>query len=243
VAAPRVVVVDDEAALARVAADVVSDVVRTTPDADLTVATGRTPLATYAELVARRDGRTFDPSAIRVWQLDEYVGVGTHAPRSLSALMHEAFLDPLSIGEDRTVRLPTDGDDLEARCVEYDRRLSDAGGLDLALVGLGANGHLAFNEPPSAADSMTRVVALSEETRAANAAYWNGAAVPTHAVTMGLHQILSARTVLLLASGPTKRAIVRRAVDGPVDPEVPASAIHVAAGSVTVVVDRAAWDG
>jgi glucosamine-6-phosphate deaminase len=239
---PRVLVMDDEAGLARAAADVVSNVVARTPRAEVTVATGRTPLSTYADLVSRRDDRTFDPSSIRVWQLDDYLGIDVGSERSLFRLMRDAFLEPLDIGEDRTMRLPTDAEDLDAACAAHDRALADAGGLDLAILGLGVNGHLGFNEPPSAGDTPTRVVELTPETRAANAAYWDGAPVPTHAVTMGLRPILSARTVLLLASGASKRDIVHRMLEGPVDPNVPASAIREAPGDVTVVVDRQAWD-
>jgi glucosamine-6-phosphate deaminase len=240
---PRLVVTADPSALARAAADVVAELIAATPSANATVATGRTPVATYAELVSRRDAGTFDPSSLVVWQLDEYLGLEPGDRRALFGWMHDAFLEPLDIGEDRTMRLPTEGDDLPARCAAHDAALADAGGLDLALLGLGVNGHLGFNEPPSAADTPTRVVALTEETRAANASYWDGATVPTHAVTTGLRPILSARTVLVLASGPSKRAIVHRMLEGPVDPSVPASAIREAPGEVTVIVDRAAWDG
>jgi glucosamine-6-phosphate deaminase len=241
VSEPRVVVTDDPSALARAAADVVVELVAATPNANATVATGRTPLATYAELVARRTAGSFDPSALVVWQLDEYLGLEPGDRRSLFGWMDDAFLAPLGIGEDRTMRLPTDGDDLQAGCAGYDGALADAGGLDLALIGVGVNGHLGFNEPPSAADSPTRVVVLSEQTRTANAGYWDGAAVPSHAVTMGLRPILSARTVLLLASGSSKRPIVRRMLEGPVDPSVPATSIREAPGEVTVIVDGEAW--
>jgi glucosamine-6-phosphate deaminase len=239
---PRLVVTEGAGTLARTAADLFARVVAETPAANATVATGRTPVATYAELAARRDAGVFDPSSIVVWQLDEYLGLEPGSKRSLFGWMREAFLEPLHIGEDRTMRLPTDAEDLDAACAAHDRALAEAGGLDLALLGVGVNGHLGFNEPPSAGDTPTRVVALTEQTRAANATYWHGAAVPTHAVTMGLRPMLSARTVLLLASGPSKREIVHRMLEGPVDPNVPASAIREAPGDVTVIVDRAAWD-
>lgn len=240
---PRLIVAEDEAALARAAADVVAEVVREKPSANATVATGRTPLATYAELVARREAGAFDPSELRIWQLDDYLGVPPGDPRSLFEWMREAFLEPLAIGDDRTMRLPSDGRNADARCAAYDAELEAAGGLDLALLGIGANGHLGFNEPPAAPDTPTRVVSLSEGTMRANASYWDGATIPNRAVTMGLRPLLAARTILLLASGTSKREIVHRALEGPVDPNVPASAIRTAGGDVVVIVDRAAWDG
>jgi glucosamine-6-phosphate deaminase len=121
VSEPRLVVVADEVALARAAADVVTDVVRDVPAANATVATGRTPLATYAELAARRDAGAFDPSRIRVWQLDDYLGLEPGDRRSLYGWMDEAFLEPLGIGEDRTMRLPTDGPDVESEAVADNR--------------------------------------------------------------------------------------------------------------------------
>jgi glucosamine-6-phosphate deaminase len=119
--------------------------------------------------------------------------------------------------------------------------MDERGPLDLAILGIGANGHLGFNEPPSDDSSPTRVVELSVATIEANERYWDGAPVPPRAVTMGLRRLLAARVIVLVVSGASKAAIVHRALEGEVGPEVPASFLQRASGDVHVVVDRAAW--
>lgn len=236
----RIVVVEDADKLNRAAADVVSEVIEAKPTASVVPATGRTPMGLYAELTARR-ARGLETDRITAFQLDEYLGLAPDDRRSLFGWMRRSFLAPLGVGDDRAVRLPTDGD-LEASCAGFDRAIEERGGLDLAILGLGPNGHLGFNEPPSGPDEPTRVVRLSPATIEANASYWGGVAdVPQAAVTMGLRQLFAARTILLVASGPAKRAILRAALEGPVGPEVPASFLQVAAARVTAVADHDAW--
>jgi glucosamine-6-phosphate deaminase len=157
--------------------------------------------------------------------------------------MDRTVLGPLSIDAARVARLPTEGD-VDAACAAFDRELDARGGIDLAILGLGTNGHLGFNEPPSDASSTTRTVELTPDTIEANARYWGREGdVPTRAVTLGLRTLLEARRILLLVAGPSKHTIVRRALEGPVGQDVPASFVREARGSVTVVVDRAAWEG
>lgn len=237
---PRIVVVDDADELNRAAADVVSEVIESNPSPSVVAATGRTPMGLYAELAERR-AIGLETGRITAFQLDEYLGLGPDDRRSLFGWMRRSFLHPLGVDDERVVRLPTDGD-LEASCAAFDGGIEDRGGLDLAILGLGSNGHLGFNEPPSGADSPTRVVPLSPETIVANARYWGDVTdVPPTAVTMGLRQLVNAETILLVASGHAKRAILRAALEGPVGPEVPASFLQVATGRVTAVVDRDAW--
>jgi glucosamine-6-phosphate deaminase len=238
---PRIVIVEDADAFSRAGADVISSVVASTPAACITVATGRTPMGVYAELVRRHSAGALDPSSIRPVQLDEYLGLEHEDRRALYGWMRRSFLAPLGIADARVLRLPTDGDDLDAGCAAFDRELAEGGGLDLAILGIGANGHLGFNEPPSPADAPTRVVRLSAATIAANGSYWDGAEVPTSAVTMGMATLLAAREILLLVSGRAKRDVLRRVLDGPIDPAVPASALLAARGDVTIVVDRDGW--
>jgi glucosamine-6-phosphate deaminase len=237
---PRVVVVDDAKELNRAAADVASEVIEAKPAASVVAATGRTPMGLYAELWARR-AKGMQADRITAFQLDEYLGLAPDDRRSLFGWMRRSFLEPLGVGDERAVRLPTDGD-LERSCAGFDRAIEEHGGLDLAILGLGPNGHLGFNEPPSGPDTSTRVVRLSAATIEANARYWGDVAdVPPTAVTMGLRQLVAARTILLVASGPAKRAILRAALEGPVGPEVPASFLQVVPARVTAVVDRDAW--
>ncbi len=239
-AAPRILVVDDTDELSRVAADVVAAVIEATPAAAIAVATGRTPIGLYAELAARRRSNLIDVPGIAVYQLDEYLGLEPFDRRSLFGWMQQSFLEPLGIEDERVNRLPVDGD-LDDGCAAFDRELEAGGGLDLAILGLGPNGHLGFNEPPSGPDTPTRVVDLSPVTIEANARYWGDAAdVPRTAVTMGMAQLLSARSIVLLASGEEKRSILHRALEGSIGPEVPASYLRETPGELTVIVDRAA---
>jgi glucosamine-6-phosphate deaminase len=234
----------DDGALSRAGAELVAGVVRNQPDAVLLLATGNTPLGLYGVLAERVASGTLDLSRVWVVQLDEYVGVTESDPRSLYGWLVRVALKPLRIGSERVVRLrgAPEGETLAA-CRRFDEAVRALGGIDLAVLGLGPNGHLGFNEPPSSADAPTRRVALTPASLASNALYWAGAEVgevPREAVTAGMHLLLGARRTLLLVSGAHKRDILRRAVRGPVTPEVPASWLQTVAG-VTVLADAAAW--
>lgn len=238
---PEVTVTDDYEGLSRAGAEVVTGVLATKPDARVVVATGATPMGLYRELARRSAAGALDASATTVFQLDEYLGIARDDRRSLLGWALRSFVEPLGIPLERVVPLPADGD--PAACAAYDSQVERAGGYDLAILGIGPNGHVGFNEPPSDAACPTRAVELSTESIASNAAYWGGSAhVPRRAVTIGMAGLLRSRTVLLVASGASKRAIVRRAVLGPVIPAVPASNLRAVA-DLRVIVDRAAWDG
>jgi glucosamine-6-phosphate deaminase len=241
VAGPRIQVVEDADELGRVGADLVAEVIAKTPAASIVAATGRTPMKLYATLAARHRAGVLETTPLTAVQLDEYLGLEPGDRRSLFGWMRRSFLDPLGVHDERVIRLPLDGD-LDEGCAAFDRALDARGPLDLAILGLGPNGHLGFNEPPSGPASPTRAVELSPITINANAGYWGAAEdVPPTAVTMGMRHLLSARSIVLLVSGVGKRAIVHDATEGPVGPEVPASFLRECDGDVTVIVDRAAW--
>ncbi|MGZ4150300.1 MAG: glucosamine-6-phosphate deaminase [Actinomycetota bacterium] len=238
---PRIMVVEDPEALARTGADLVAETMAATPAASVVVATGTTPMGLYEELAARHREGVLDTGAITAVQLDEYLDLEPEDRRTLFGWMWRSFLEPLGIDDARVLRLPLDGD-LPAACAAFDRSLEARGGIDLAILGLGANGHLGFNEPPVDRWAPTHEVRLTRVTIEANARYWGDVAdVPTRAVTIGLGPLLSARTILLVASGTAKHEIVRRALEDPVGPDVPASFLRESGADVTVVVDRAAW--
>jgi len=235
-----IVVVTDPEELACVGADLVAEEIAANPTSRIVVPTGRTPLGLYRELGRRREGGAFDMSEATVFQLDEYLGIGPEDRRTLFGWMDRSFLSPLGIPDAHVVRLPTGGD-LERACAAYDREVAGNGGYDLAILGLGANGHLGFNEPPVDRAAPTREVVLSAESIASNGNYWGVADdVPPRAVTIGMGPLLAARRILLVVSGTGKHAIVHRAVHGPVSPAVPASYLQDA-DDVTVLTDRSAW--
>lgn len=229
----------DARALAVEAAAVMAEIVNRRPDALLLAATGQTPLDTYAELARLRQAGRVDAARLCVAQLDEYLALDDDDPRLLFGWMERALLAPLGIDAARVIRFET-GDADEARAARaYDARVASVGGIELAVLGLGANGHLGFNEPPSGADAPTRSVSLSPETLASNALYWSGAAVPARALTAGMTTILSSRRILLLVSGERKADILGRLLRSDPDPDLPASFLRRHPATI-VLADRAA---
>jgi glucosamine-6-phosphate deaminase len=210
------------------------------PDATLMPALGTSALGIYRELGRRRVGGTFDTSRLRLVQLDEYEGLDDGDPRLLAAWLRRDVADPLGIRDARVVRLGGDGVPASMACAAYDAEVASAGGIDVAVLGLGPNGHLGFNEPPSGPAARTRSVPLTAASLASNARYWPGLHVPTRALTAGMTTILASQRIVLVVSGERKRAILRQLLVGPVSPALPASYIrtHPAA---TLLADAAAW--
>jgi glucosamine-6-phosphate deaminase len=235
----QTVIVADAAALAVRAADEIALEIARKPNLSLLAATGNTPMATYGELAARRAAGTLEAPNLRVAQLDEYLGVSDDDPRSLYRWLERSLTEPLGATPDRVLRFHANASDPNADCRDFETHLATWSGIDLAVLGLGPNGHLGFNEPPSPADAPTRVVDLTPESLKSNAPYWNGLEVPRRAITAGMDLILASKRILLLVSGEHKRDILRRAMLGPITPDVPASLLRHA--NLTVIADRAAW--
>jgi glucosamine-6-phosphate deaminase len=236
-------VVADADALAVTGAALVADAIRSDPELTILAATGESPMGIYARLADLARRGEVDTSRLRVAQLDEYAGLAGTDRRSLFGWTRRAVLEPLGIHGDRTVRLDGEARDLDAACRAYDGAIAGLGGIGLAILGLGPNGHLGFNEPPSPADARTRPVALTPESVESNARYWGAAdEVPRLALTAGMTAILAARRVLLVVSGAHKRPIVSRLLDSGPDPWMPASHLH-AHPAALLLVDAAAMLG
>ena len=227
--------------VAAYAADVVEDLVRRTPRAVLGLATGSSPLGAYRELIARhRAGRGPSYDQVRAFTLDEYVGLPVDDPRSYRATIADELTDGLGLPADRVVGPDGDPDGLPTAGDRFEAQLRAAGGVDLQVLGIGSDGHLAFNEPGSSLSSRTRIKTLTRRTREDNARFFTSLdEVPRHVVTQGLGTILDARHLLLLATGEAKAAAVAAAVEGPVTASCPASVLQLHA-RVTVVLDAAA---
>lgn len=236
-------IVEDDSSLGEAAAELVIGMISAQPALRVTFPVGETPESTYRALAAAsREGRV-DATHLRIFQLDEYLGLPEGDPRTLYGWLRRDLLDPLHLSDTQIVRLPSGTENPDETCRQYDRTLAEAGGLDLAVLGLGPNGHLGFNEPPIEPDAPTRVVTLTPASIASNARYWGSVEqVPRRAITCGMRNLLAARHVLLLVSGQHKREILRSTLRGPVSPDVPSSFLQ-RAPRVTVLADRAAADG
>lgn len=239
----NLVIVGDYEALSRAGADWVAEAIKATPDAAIVVATGETPMGIYRELAEGRPRGLIDTSELRVFQLDAYLGLEPDDRRSLFGWTRRSFIEPLGIMETNVVRLVGDAPDAWEACRAYEAAAREAGGFDISILGLGPNGHLGFNEPPSPPDAPTRVVDLTPESIASNARYWGGEEqVPRRALTCGMDLLLAARRTLLVVSGVHKHQILHRTIEGPQSPDVPASYLQ-SASNVTIFADQAAWQG
>ncbi|WGY00965.1 glucosamine-6-phosphate deaminase [Nocardioides sp. QY071] len=229
--------------VAALGADVVEAAVRA-GGAVLGLATGSTPLPTYRELIRRYDaglGPSYD--GVRCFTLDEYVGLPAGHPESYRATIARELTDPLGIPADRVQGPSPELAGLPTAGARYEEALVAAGGVDVQILGIGSDGHLAFNEPGSSLASLTRLKTLTEETRRDNARFFGSIdEVPRHVLTQGLGTILRARHLLLLATGAAKAAALAAAVEGPVSASCPASVLQLHP-HVTVLCDGPAATG
>jgi glucosamine-6-phosphate deaminase len=227
----RVLVAPDYGTLSHTAAQLVLNAIRHKPDLRLGLPTGNTPLGMYEEMVKAYREQQLDFTRLRTFNLDEYLDLPKDHPRTFHSYMQKHFFDHVNIPAGN-IHIP-DGSP------GYENAIQAAGGIDLLIVGIAANGHIAFNEPGSALDSRTREVDLAPETVAHAQESFGSEPAPTRAITMGIGTILEAHRIVLLASGASKADAVERALHGPVSTSVPASALQMHQ-RVVVVVDEAA---
>ncbi|NCT89350.1 glucosamine-6-phosphate deaminase [Cellulomonas sp. APG4] len=228
-------------ALARVAADAVERLLTRRPDAVLGLATGSSPLRVYDELVRRHRAGAVSFARSRAFLLDEYVGLPPDHPESYRRVIDRELVAHVDFAPG-AVRGP-DGNaaDLASACAGYEDAIAAAGGVDLQILGIGTDGHVAFNEPGSSLGSRTRIKTLTAQTREDNARFFEGRRddVPRHVLTQGLATIMGARHLVLLASGRAKAEAVHQLVEGPVSAMWPATVLQHHP-HVTVLVDEAA---
>jgi glucosamine-6-phosphate deaminase len=229
------------ASSARSAADWLAAVVGSRPAAVLALPTGRTPLPLYRRLVRLNRTGAIDLRRVHVFNLDEFAGLGPRHAASFARYLTRHLLGVLSLPQAQVHLLRGDAPDLVEEARRCERDLARCGGLDAAIIGIGRNGHVGFNEPARALEADTHVARLSLSTRQAYAPMFGDTigAVPATSLTMGIGTILRARRLLLLATGPEKASIVARALEGPVRTDVPASLLQLHP-DLTVVLDRAA---
>jgi glucosamine-6-phosphate deaminase len=232
----RVVIEPDAAAAARFAARAVVELVAQKPDAVLALAAGTTMVPVYREIAERceRDGVSF--ARVRVFDLDEYAGLTADDPRSFERFVRDHFVAPVGMDPARHAALDACAADLDAACAHYEDAIAKAGGLDLAVLGLGRNGHLAFNEPGSSLAGRTRVEVLMRPHIAEN----GPDPLPRVALTIGLGTILDARRCLVVAFGAEKERAAAEMIEGPVTSLLPASSLQLHPNTCVVLDDAAA---
>lgn len=237
----EVVPLSSAAAAGAVAADAIEALVRRRPDAVLGLATGSSPLPTYQELIRRhRTGAGPAYDAVRCFTLDEYVGLPAGHPETYRETIFRECTDGLGIARDRVRSPDPSPDGLPDAGPRYEAAIEAAGGVDLQVLGIGGDGHLAFNEPGSSLASATRLKTLTARTRQDNARFFGSVdQVPRHVLTQGLGTILRARHLLFVATGAAKADAVAAAVEGPVSASCPASVLQLHPHA-TVLLDPAA---
>ncbi len=224
----RIIRAKDYDDMSRKAANIISAQVIMKPDCVLGLATGGTPVGTYAQLVDWYNKGDIDFSQITSVNLDEYRGLKRDHEQSYWYFMHENLFNKVNV-KPENIYVPNGSNmDADAACKEYDEIIEKVGGIDLQLLGIGEDGHIGFNEPADNFELGTHCVDLTESTIEANKRFFNSAdEVPRQAYTMGIRTIMQARKVLMVANGKNKAQIIKDAFFGPVTPQVPASILQM----------------
>lgn len=237
----EIVIVPDGAAVAAHAAAVMAKVIRSTERAVIGVATGSSPLGTYEALAELVRAGELDMTGVSAFALDEYVGLDPKHPESYHSVIDKTVTQQLGLDPAR-VHVPNGfANNVAEACEDYEREIAAAGGVDVQLLGIGANGHIGFNEPASSFASRTRLKTLAPQTRADNARFFDSPdEVPVYSVTQGLGTILDARRLVLVAQGEAKADAVAAMIEGPVSSMCPASALQLHRHAVVVIDETAA---
>jgi glucosamine-6-phosphate deaminase len=230
-----------ENAVARALARDVARCLARNPGLVLGLPTGRTPIALYRELASLYAAGRIDFSRATTFNLDEFLGLAASDPRSYRAFMQRELFGRVNVAPARIHFLDGTAADVMRECARYERAIDRAGGIDLQILGLGANGHIGFNEPARALVARTHCTRLRPATRRANAAFFGGrpSAVPRQALSMGMATILYARRIVLVATGAAKARCVEKMIEGRVTPTLPASFLQLHR-KAEVWLDRAA---
>ena len=236
----KLIVVKDYEEMSREASLIIKDLLVKKPDATLGLATGSSPIGLYQNLIKYYENGEISFKNVKTYNLDEYCELPRSHPESYYSFMHRNLFSHVDILEEN-VHIPcSEGSDLQKLCDEYNDLLHKAT-IDLQLLGVGANGHIGFNEPNTPFDQETWVVKLTDKTRRDNQRFFNSLdEVPTHAMTMGIANIMQAKCLLLVASGKNKAEAIRRLASGEVNPECPATILNRHPNAIVIVDEDAA---
>jgi glucosamine-6-phosphate deaminase len=224
----EVVICKDYAAMSQAAARVVAEVVNHKPNAVLGFATGSSPVGLYKELIRMHQEEGLDFSKVTTFNLDEYVGLPGDHPQSYRFFMNDNLFNHINVPVQNTHVPSGTSANHAAFCTWYENRIRECGGIDLQVLGIGSDGHVAFNEPGSSLGSRTRRVTLTEQTLDDNARFFDKKSdVPRHAISMGVGTIMDARKLVMVVNGKNKAPALAAAVEGPVTSMITASALQM----------------
>ncbi|WP_420111766.1 glucosamine-6-phosphate deaminase [Pseudactinotalea sp.] len=237
----EVIITSGPEEIAAIGADAFCGLLERQPDAVLGLATGSSPLTIYDELARRHEAGAVSFASATAFTLDEYVGLPTDHPQRYRNVIASELTDRIDIDPERVHGPDGNAHDIPAACAAYENAIASAGGVDLQILGIGTDGHIAFNEPGSSLASRTRIKTLTAQTRVDNARFFDGDpdAVPQHCLTQGLATIMEARHLLLVATGRAKSEAVHHLVEGAVSAMWPATILQHHP-KVTVLIDGAA---
>ncbi|MCH2373853.1 MAG: glucosamine-6-phosphate deaminase [Planctomycetes bacterium] len=239
----KVIVLDSREEAAVTVSDEILVALRQKPDLVLGLATGSTPTGVYARLVQAHVNEGVDFSRVSTFNLDEYLGLPASHACSYRHFMKVHLFDHINVRPENIHFPPTEGEQLVARCAEYEQSIDRLGGIDIQLLGIGSNGHIGFNEPTSSLASRTRIKTLTEKTLKDNSRFYvSGESPPRLASTMGIGTILGAKHILLQAFGERKANAVQAAIEGAVSALWPASALQLHANT-SFYLDRESASG
>ena len=234
----KIIEVDTYQGLSLAAAKIFIEAVRKKPNLVLGLATGSSPLGMYQEMIADHKQNNTSYEHVRTFNLDEYVGLAADHSQSYAYFMYENLFKHLDILLENTYIPNGLSESPDQEGALYEEKIIATGGIDLQILGIGANGHIAFNEPGSPFTSRTRLMELTEDTREANARFFNSIdEVPTHALTSGMATIFDAREIVMIVSGKSKAEAMKQLLTGEISEDFPASILHNHPNA-TVIVDR-----
>ncbi|MGL5616147.1 MAG: glucosamine-6-phosphate deaminase, partial [Sarcina sp.] len=226
--------------MSRLAAEFMAAEVNKKPEIILGLATGGTPVGMYKELIRMCDSKEVDFSKATTVNLDEYIGLSGEHPQSYRYFMNSNLFNHINIDKSKTYVPNGQAENVAKECESYDANIRELGGIDLQLLGLGSNGHVAFNEPNEYLTVGSHETKLTQSTIEANARFFNSMdEVPKTAITMGLGGIMQAKKILVIANGEGKAEVVEQLMNGKITTEVPASMLQMHR-DVTIIVDEAA---
>lgn len=236
----KLIVVNNYEELSKVAAKEFSKIIKEKENAVLGLATGGSPVGMYKELIRMYEQKELNFSKTTTVNLDEYIGLNPEHNQSYRYFMNNNLFNHINIDKSNTFVPNGLAEDLEAQCKEYDQKISELGGIDIQLLGVGNNGHIAFNEPNNELSSGTHIISLTDNTIEANARFFDNIDdVPRKAITMGVGGIMKAKKIILIASGESKAEAIKGIFSGKITTANPATMLQMHR-DVTVIVDEAA---